>query len=135
MCWSLMRTYVLFIVSMEQVQLDFVEMLRVRDERRRMRHVETLRRQKEEGEDEAEVGSGGGARVELLGDVDEEEGRVVEPQPPVKTASHSPSSTSSNYARSKKVRRMSPLTVPRTKLRAKSYCKCCFSSTRGGKLR
>uniref|UniRef100_A0A3Q0SC15 Ladinin n=1 Tax=Amphilophus citrinellus TaxID=61819 RepID=A0A3Q0SC15_AMPCI len=94
--------------SMEQVQLDFVEMLRVRDERRRMRHVETLRRQKEEGEDEAEVsgGGGGGARVELLGDMGEEEGSVVKPQPSVKTASHSTSTSTgtstSNNARSRK---------------------------------
>lgn len=88
--------------SMEQVQLDFVEMLRVRDERRRMRHVETLRRQKEEGEDEAEVSGGGGARVELLGDMAEEEGSVVKPQPPVKTASHSTSTSTSNNDRSRK---------------------------------
>lgn len=94
MCWSLMCTYVLFIASMEQVQLDFVEMLRVRDERRRMRHVETLRQQKDGGEDEAEV-SKGGARVELLGDMDAEKESVVKPQPPVKTSSHSTSSTSS----------------------------------------
>ncbi|XP_063320922.1 ladinin-1 isoform X2 [Pelmatolapia mariae] len=82
--------------SMEQVQLDFVEMLRVRDERRRMRHVETLRQQKEEGEDEAEVSKEGGARVELLGDMDEEKESVVKPQPPVKTSSHSPTSTTSS---------------------------------------
>uniref|UniRef100_A0A3B4UNX3 Ladinin n=1 Tax=Seriola dumerili TaxID=41447 RepID=A0A3B4UNX3_SERDU len=72
--------------SVEQIQLDFVEMLRVRDERRRMRHVETLRRQKEEWEDEAEASRGGGggagvgagdARVELLGDLDEEQGSVI----------------------------------------------------------
>ncbi|XP_054644404.1 ladinin-1 [Dunckerocampus dactyliophorus] len=37
--------------SIEQMQLDFMEMLRVRDERRRIRHVETLRRQKGVRED------------------------------------------------------------------------------------
>lgn len=41
-----------FVFSEEQMQLDFVEMLRVRDEKRRMRHVEALRRQKELEEDE-----------------------------------------------------------------------------------
>ncbi|XP_035761383.1 ladinin-1 [Neolamprologus brichardi] len=80
--------------SMEQVQLDFVEMLRVRDERRRMRHVETLRQQKDGGEDEAEVSKEGGARVELLGDMDAEKESVVKPQPPVKTSSHTSSSKS-----------------------------------------
>ncbi|XP_039904046.1 ladinin-1 isoform X2 [Simochromis diagramma] len=88
--------------SMEQVQLDFVEMLRVRDERRRMRHVETLRQQKDGGEDEAEVSKGGGARVELLGDMDEEKESVVKPQPPVKTSSHSPTSSKSRTSISSK---------------------------------
>lgn len=101
-----MCTYVLFIASVEQVQLDFVEMLRVRDERRRMRHVETLRQQKDGGEDEAEVSKGGGARVELLGDMDEEKESVVKPQPPVKPSSHSPTSSKSRTSiSSKKVRR------------------------------
>ncbi|XP_078111206.1 ladinin-1 isoform X2 [Sander vitreus] len=88
--------------SVEQIQLDFVEMLRVRDEKRRMRHVEMLRQQKEVGEDEAEDCSGG-ARVELLGDMDEEQGSVLpsvkatsKPQPPPKTASYSPTSSSTN---------------------------------------
>lgn len=74
-------------------------MLRVRDEKRRMRHVEMLRQQKEVGEDEAEACSGGG-RVELLGDMDEEQGSVLpsvkatsKPQPPPKTASYSPTSS------------------------------------------
>ncbi|XP_044065692.1 ladinin-1 [Siniperca chuatsi] len=93
--------------SVEQMQLDFVEMLRVRDEKRRMRHVETLRRQKEVGEDEAEAcgGGGGGARVELLGDLDDDQGSVSpsvkatsKPQPPLKTASYSPTSSSSTSA-------------------------------------
>ena len=77
-------------------------MLRVRDEKRRKRHVETLRRQKELGEDEAEAceGGEGGARVELLGDLDEDQGDVLpsvkttsKPQPPPKTASYSPITT------------------------------------------
>ncbi|KAK9515294.1 hypothetical protein VZT92_025950 [Zoarces viviparus] len=88
--------------SVEQVQLDFVDMLRVRDERRRMRHVETLRRQKEVGEDEAEACKGG-ARVELLGDMDEHQGSVLpsakstsRPQPPLRTASYSPTTSSAS---------------------------------------
>lgn len=88
----------LFISSAEQTQLDFVEMLRVRDEKRRMRHMETLRRQKEEGEDEAQASRGAGARVELLGDLDEEQGSVSpsaksKPQPPLKMFSYSHSSS------------------------------------------
>ncbi|XP_034392984.1 ladinin-1 isoform X2 [Cyclopterus lumpus] len=85
-------------ISVEQIQLDFVEMLRARDEKRRMRHVETLRRQKEEEEDEEEACTGG-ARVELLGDMDE--GSVLpsvkaisRPQPPLRTASCSPTNSS-----------------------------------------
>ncbi|XP_029291405.1 ladinin-1 [Cottoperca gobio] len=99
--------------SAEQTQLDFVDMLRVRDEKRRMRHVETLRRQKEVGEDEAED-CGGEARVELLGDMDEEQGSALppvkatsKPQPPLKTASYStttnsPTTTSSSSSSSSK---------------------------------
>ncbi|XP_030277833.1 ladinin-1 [Sparus aurata] len=95
--------------SAEQLQLDFVEMLRVRDEKRRKRHVETLRRQKELGEDEAEAcgGGEGGARVELLGDLDEDHGGVLpsvkapsRPQPPPKTASYSPTTTTSSSSSS-----------------------------------
>ncbi|KAM3849580.1 uncharacterized protein ACN63O_020720 [Diretmus argenteus] len=59
--------------GVEQLQLDFVEILRARDEKRRMRHVETLRRQKKDDENEEEDGRGGGARVELLGDTEEDE--------------------------------------------------------------
>ncbi|XP_035512125.1 ladinin-1 [Morone saxatilis] len=89
--------------SAEQLQLDFVEMLRVRDEKRRMRHVETLRRQKEVGEEEAEAsGGGGGVRLELLGDMDEDQSSgspsvkaTSKPQPPLKTASYSPTTSSS----------------------------------------
>lgn len=127
MCWSLMCPYVLFIASMEQVQLDFVEMLRVRDERRRMRHVETLRQQKEEGEDEAEVSKEGGARVELLGDMDKEKESVDKPQPPVKTSSHSPTSTTSSKSRtsisSKKVRRKLLLNFLEENLKKKNISK------------
>uniref|UniRef100_A0A3P8S212 Ladinin n=1 Tax=Amphiprion percula TaxID=161767 RepID=A0A3P8S212_AMPPE len=74
--------------SVEQMQLDFVEMLRVRDEKRRMRHVETLRRQKEEEEvDEGEAGRGGSGRVEILGDLDEEQGNnTFKTQPPSKSS-------------------------------------------------
>lgn len=107
----------LFISSVEQLQLDFVEMLRVRDEKRRMRHVETLRRQKEEGDDEAGAGSegGGGARVELLGDLDEEQGSGLpsvkttpKPKAPQKTTSYSPSSSStSSNATNRQVRKES----------------------------
>lgn len=92
-----------FISSVEQIQLDFVEMLRSRDEKRRMRHVETLRRQKEEEEDEAVASGGGVARVELLGDLDEEQGSASssvkatsKPEPPLTTASYSHSSSNSS---------------------------------------
>nr|XP_057939730.1 ladinin-1-like isoform X1 [Doryrhamphus excisus]XP_057939731.1 ladinin-1-like isoform X1 [Doryrhamphus excisus] len=40
--------------SIENMQMDFMEMLRIRDEKRRMRHVETLRRQKGVREDDAD---------------------------------------------------------------------------------
>ncbi|CAL8368103.1 unnamed protein product [Lota lota] len=53
---------------------DFVELLRVRDERRRMRHVETLRRQRAEEDGEEVEGAGGRVRVELLGDSEDENG-------------------------------------------------------------
>lgn len=65
------------------MQLDFVEMLRVRDEKRRMRHVEALRRQKELEEDKAKKGGGGGARSlspsEQLQDLDEDQNSVFSP--------------------------------------------------------
>ncbi|KAK5863628.1 hypothetical protein PBY51_000646 [Eleginops maclovinus] len=91
--------------SAEQIQLDFLEMLRTRDEKRRMRHVETLRRQKEIGEEEAED-CGGEARVELLGDMEEEQSSVLppvkvtsKPQPLEKTASYSPTNSTSTTNR------------------------------------
>lgn len=90
--------------SAEQLQVDFVEMLRVRDEKRRMRHVETLRRQKEEEEEDvAEAGRGGGARVEILGDLDEERGNSkFKTKPPVKPPS---SPTNSSKTRSNIINR------------------------------
>lgn len=56
--------------SVEQMQLDFVEMLKSRDEKRRMRHVETLRRQKETVDNDDD---GAEPRVELLGDLEEDD--------------------------------------------------------------
>ncbi|XP_065142455.1 ladinin-1 [Paramisgurnus dabryanus] len=50
--------------GLDQMPMDFVEMLRVRDENRRMRHVETLRRHKE--------GDGGTAGDSLDGEPDVE---------------------------------------------------------------
>ncbi|XP_015255488.1 PREDICTED: ladinin-1 isoform X2 [Cyprinodon variegatus] len=92
--------------SIEQMQLDFVEMLRVRDEKRRMRHVEVLRRQKEEEEGNLdasrEEGGEGDGRVVLLGELDEEKGSVFKPQPPAKTTSYSPISNSKTVTNSAK---------------------------------
>ncbi|XP_008412008.1 ladinin-1 [Poecilia reticulata] len=89
--------------SVEQIQLDFVEMLRTRDEKRRMRQVEVLRRQKEEEEGDSKEGGGEGgeedARVVLLGELDEEKGNVYKPQPPTKTSSHSPTSSGNSSTR------------------------------------
>ncbi|XP_072223630.1 ladinin-1 [Leuresthes tenuis] len=77
--------------SVEQVQLDFVEMLRARDEKRRMRHVETLRQQKEE-EDNPGASKGGDARVVLQGELDEVKSSVHTPETSLKTSTSSPSS-------------------------------------------
>lgn len=82
-------------------QVDFVEMLRLRDEKRRKRHVETLRRQKELEEDDAGLcrgGGGEGARVELLGELEEDQGKEVprvksKPPRPPKPAPHNPASS------------------------------------------
>ncbi|XP_068191949.1 ladinin-1 [Antennarius striatus] len=87
--------------SLEQIQVDFVEMLRLRDEKRRMRHLETLRRQKKLEEEEAELSRGGGgegARVEILGDLNEDQDLVLtsKPQPPQKTAPYSPDNSNSS---------------------------------------
>ncbi|XP_052396012.1 ladinin-1-like [Carassius gibelio] len=59
--------------GLAQLQLDFVEMLRVRDERRRMRHVETLRKSKEEDDGCRESGPDKEPRVELLGEQQDED--------------------------------------------------------------
>ncbi|TNM87049.1 hypothetical protein fugu_007279 [Takifugu bimaculatus] len=97
--------------SDEQVQLDFMEMLRVRDEKRRMRQVEALRRQKE-SEDEEAAGSvrrdsgrkrgGGGASVDMMEDQEDREEVFsppkVAPRPrsPKKAALYSESSSTSS---------------------------------------
>ncbi|KAM9429393.1 ladinin-1 isoform 2-T3 [Salvelinus alpinus] len=74
------------ITSAELLQLDFEEMLSVRDERRRNRHIETLRRQK--GEEEG--------RVELLGDM-EEGGRQTPPiDTPIQPSPSTPPSSISS---------------------------------------
>lgn len=88
--------------SAEQIQLDFVEMLRARDEKRRIRHVEVLRRQKEEEGDSKESREGGeDARVVLLGELEEDKGNAHKPQPPAKTSSYSPSSSENLNTRTK----------------------------------
>ncbi|XP_066529030.1 ladinin-1 isoform X2 [Hoplias malabaricus] len=60
--------------GLEQLQMDFVEMLRMRDERRRQRHVETLSKKKEEekceGEVRGEEDCTGEAHIEVLGDAE-----------------------------------------------------------------
>lgn len=61
---SVPRSPLPFALSAEQLQVDFVEMLRVRSEKRRLRHVEALRRQKEEEEDGQESLDGGRSREE-----------------------------------------------------------------------
>ncbi|XP_042568626.1 ladinin-1-like [Cyprinus carpio] len=59
--------------GLAQLQLDFVEMLRVRDERRRMRHVETLRKNKGEDDGGREGSPDKEPHVELLGEQQDEE--------------------------------------------------------------
>ncbi|XP_051946881.1 ladinin-1-like [Xyrauchen texanus] len=59
--------------GLAQLQMDFVEMLRVRDERRRMRHVETLRKHKEGEEGDIEDILDGEPHVELLGEKRDDE--------------------------------------------------------------
>lgn len=100
-----------FTSSDEQVQLDFMEMLRVRDEKRRMRQVEAIIRQKElEDEGAAHAvkgdsgrkggeGGGGGGRVEMM----EDQGEVFsppklapKPRSPKNTALHKESSSTSS---------------------------------------
>ncbi|RVE70588.1 hypothetical protein OJAV_G00066040 [Oryzias javanicus] len=87
------------ISSVQQMQLDFVEMLRVRDEKRRMRHVEILRQQKEEEDDPVGSGRGGkggdegGVSLAFLGGLDEEKDSVFKPQPPLKISTSSKAKT------------------------------------------
>lgn len=90
--------------SLEQIQLDFVEMLRVRDETRRVRLVETLRKQKAEEEEEEEEGEpvtfkrnerrrGTESRVEPRGNMKEEQDMVFAPEQT--TSTQGPASGSS----------------------------------------
>lgn len=98
------------------MQLDFVEMLRVRDEKRRLRHVEALRRQKLMEEDQSDSSARGGGRItraERPGDSkNEEQGDQVfspvttspKPPSPLKTASKSPNSSPSTDTAHRQVR-------------------------------
>lgn len=92
----------LFSPSAEQIQVDFVEMLRVRNEKRRLRHVEALRRQKLMEEDQLDGGRI--TRAEQPGDSkNEDQGDQVfspvttspKPSSPLKTAFKSPNSSPS----------------------------------------
>lgn len=97
----------LFFPSAEQIQVDFVEMLRVRDEKRRLRHVEALRRQKLPEEDQLDSSARGGGRITRAerprDSKDEDQGDQVfspvttspKPPSPLKTASRSPNSSPS----------------------------------------
>lgn len=87
---SVPRSPLPFALSAEQLQIDFVEMLRVRSEKRRLRHVEALQRQKQEEEEEDGKQSLGRGRSR-------EESDMVfspssEPQSPPAAASRSPDS-------------------------------------------
>ncbi|XP_061647061.1 ladinin-1 [Phyllopteryx taeniolatus] len=70
--------------SVEQMQLDFVGMLRVRDERCGMRRMESLRRQKGVGEEDeksgGEGGRGGRRREELTAEQDKSTTKTNQPQ-------------------------------------------------------
>ncbi|XP_075878657.1 ladinin-1 isoform X2 [Nelusetta ayraudi] len=77
--------------SAEQLQVDFVEMLRVRSEKRRQRHVEVLQRQKQEEEEEEEV-RGGTQEVKDGEPGDEVFSPSSKPQSPRAAASRSPDS-------------------------------------------
>lgn len=86
----------LFALSAEQLQVDFVEMLRVRGEKRRQRHVEVLQRQKQE-EEEGELGEESEGRGRTQEVKDGEPGDEVfspssKPQSPRAAASRSPDS-------------------------------------------
>ncbi|XP_024914879.1 ladinin-1 [Cynoglossus semilaevis] len=109
--------------SLEQIQLDFVEMLRVRDETRRVRLVETLRKQKAEEEEEEEEGEpvtfkrnerrrGTESRVEPRGNMKEEQDMVFAPEQTTSTqgpASGSSGSDDTNPNMIKKEEDVSPL--------------------------
>lgn len=87
----------LFALSAEQLQVDFVEMLRVRSEKRRQRHVEVLQRQKLGEEEEGELGEESGGRGRTQEVKDGEPGDEVfslssKPQSPLAAASRSPDS-------------------------------------------
>lgn len=90
----------LFALSAEQLQVDFVEMLRVRSEKRRLRHVEVLQRQKQE-EEEGELGEESEGRGRTREVKDGEPGDEVfspssKPQSPRAAASRSPDSRRSD---------------------------------------
>lgn len=83
----------LFALSAEQLQVDFVEMLRVRSEKRRLRHVEVLQRQKQEEEEEGELGEESEGRGRTR---DEVFSPSSKPQSPRAAASRSPDSRRSD---------------------------------------
>ncbi|KAI4893029.1 hypothetical protein NFI96_034255 [Prochilodus magdalenae] len=66
--------------GLEQLQMDFVEMLRMRDEHRRRRHVETLSKQNREengaGEDRGEEDGAEEVQKEVLGDTENDDGNT-----------------------------------------------------------
>lgn len=87
--------------SAEQLQVDFVEMLRLRSEKRRLRHVEVLQRQKQEEEEEGELGEESEGRGRTREVKDGEPGDEVfspssKPQSPRAAASRSPDSRRSD---------------------------------------
>ncbi|XP_061552794.1 ladinin-1 isoform X2 [Phycodurus eques] len=93
--------------SAEQMQVDFVGMLRVRDERRGMRRMESLRRQKGVGEEDEKSGGEGGRREELTAEKDKSTTETNQPQqqengePPEKDAiSRQPSDTTRKFVSS-----------------------------------
>ncbi|XP_035377110.1 uncharacterized protein lad1 isoform X2 [Electrophorus electricus] len=55
--------------GLEQLQMDFVEMLRMRDERRRRRHMETLNRQRKEDQGRDEATEQGDSTGEVWGEM------------------------------------------------------------------
>ncbi|KAM9831032.1 ladinin-1 isoform 1-T3 [Syngnathus typhle] len=73
--------------SEEQMQLDFMEILRVRDEKRRLRRTESLKRQDGVREDDEESGGGGGGSEEELS-VEKPMAQKVTACPPKKINSH-----------------------------------------------